>query len=89
MCDSDSVSFRRLLGRLTSAVQCYPIGRQRLHAAWRASRASYRLRGCVVAVSKAVQKDLQWWVAELRRPGHKGESAAGERWGRRCLPRLC
>ena len=68
----DSISFRRLLGRLTSAVQCYPIGRQRLHAAWRASRACYRLRGGAIAVSKAVQQDLHWWAAELRRPGHKG-----------------
>ena len=56
----DHVSFRRLLGRLTSAVQCYSIGRQRLHAAWRASQASYRLRGGAVAVSKVVQRDLQW-----------------------------
>ena len=61
----DSVSLRRLLGRLTSAVQCYPVGRQRLHAAWRASRARYRLRGGAVAVSKAVQQDLVWWAAEL------------------------
>ena len=59
----DSISFRRLLGRLMSAVQCYPMGRQRLHAAWRALRASYRLRGGAVAVSKAVQQDLQWWAA--------------------------
>jgi hypothetical protein len=68
----DHVGFLRLLGRLTSAVQCYPVGRQRLHAAWRASRASYRLRGGAVAVSKAVQKDLRWWAEELRRPGHRG-----------------
>ena len=70
----DSISFRRLLGRLTSAVQCYPIGRQRLHAAWRVSRASCRLRGGAVAVSKVVQGDLRWcWAEELRRPaGHRG-----------------
>ena len=68
----DMVSFRRLLGRLTSAVQCYPIGRQRLHAAWRASRACYRLRGGSIAVSKAVQQDLHWRAAELRRAEHEG-----------------
>ena len=68
----DMVSFRRLLGRLTSAVQCYPVGRQLLHAAWRASWVCYRLRGGAIAVSKAVQQDLHWWAAELRRPGHRG-----------------
>ena len=44
----DSVSFRKLLGRLTSVVQCYLIGRQRLHAAWRASRAP-QATGCEAA----------------------------------------
>ena len=73
----DGVSFRRLLGRLTSAVQVYPVGRQRLHAAWRASRASFRLKGGAVAVSKAVQQDLLWWAAELRRPDHRGVPLAG------------
>ena len=53
-------------------MQCYPIGRQRLHAAWRASRASYRLRGGAVAVSKAVRNDLYWWAAELRSEQHRG-----------------
>ena len=33
-------------------------------------------RGGAVAVSKAVQMDLQWWAEELRRPGHKGVSLA-------------
>ena len=68
----DHAGFLRLLGRLTSAVQCYPIGRQRLHAAWRASRATYRLRGGAVVVSKAVQADLRWRAEELRCPGHRG-----------------
>jgi hypothetical protein len=73
----DGVSFRRLLGRLTSAVQVYPVGRQRLHSAWRASRARYRLKGGAVAVSKAVQQDLLWWAAELRKEGHRGVPLAG------------
>jgi hypothetical protein len=68
----DRVSFMRLLGRLTSAVQCYPFGRQYLHAAWRASRASYRLRCGGIAVSRAVRRDLRWWAAELRDPAHQG-----------------
>jgi hypothetical protein len=73
----DSVHFLRLLGRLTSAVQCYPIGRQFLHAAWRASRASYRLRGGAIAVSQAVRRDLRWWAATLRDPHHLGVPLAG------------
>ena len=84
----DMVSFRRLLGRLTSAVQCYPIGRQRLHAAWRASRACYRMGGGAIAVSKAVQLDLQWWAAELRRAG-RGMRACRWRVQGRALPRMC
>ena len=53
-------------------MQCYPIGRQQLHAVWRASRACYRLRGGAIAVSKAVQQDLHWLAAELRRPVYEG-----------------
>ena len=68
----DREGFMRLLGRLTSAVQCYPLGRQHLHAAWRASRATYRLRCGSIAASKAVQRDLLWWAAELRDPSHQG-----------------
>ena len=62
----------RLLGRLTSAVQCYPIGRQRLHAAWRASRACYRLRGGAIAVSKAVQQDLNGGQRSYAGQGTRG-----------------
>jgi hypothetical protein len=57
--------YMRLLGRLTSALQCYPIGRQRLHAAWRAARVSSRLGDGGVPVSAAVQRDLRWWADEL------------------------
>jgi hypothetical protein len=73
--------YRRVLGRLTSAVQCYPIGRQHLHAAWRVARTRFRLSDGSVPVTKAVRRDLLWWAAELEREGHEGVplAAAGER----------
>ena len=64
--------FAQLLGRLQFAVQCYPIGQQHVRAAWRASRARYRLAVGRVAISSAVRRDLQWWVAELKAEGHEG-----------------
>jgi hypothetical protein len=84
----DHASFLRLLGRLTSAVQCYPIRRQRLHAAWRASRARYRLGGGAVAVSQAVRRDLRWWATELRDPAHRGVPLASAGAGGACVVRL-
>jgi len=73
--------YMRVLGRLTSAVQCYPIGRQHLHAAWRVARTRFRLTDGSVPVTKAVRRDLLWWAAELEREGHEGVplAAAGER----------
>jgi hypothetical protein len=77
----DRRDYMRVLGRLTSAVQCYPIGRQHLHAAWRVARTRFRLADGSVPVTKAVRRDLLWWAAELEREGHEGVplAAAGER----------
>jgi hypothetical protein len=77
----DRRDYLRVLGRLQSAVQCYPIGRQHLHAAWRVARARFRLADGSVPVTKAVRRDLLWWAAELEREGHEGVplAAAGER----------
>ena len=55
-----------LLGRLSFAAGCYPVGRQRLAACWRVARACFRLQGGDVAVSSTVQGELRWWAAELR-----------------------
>jgi hypothetical protein len=77
----DRRDYMRLIGRLTSAVQCYPIGRQHLHAAWRVARTRFRLTDGSVPVTKAVRRDLIWWAMELEREGHEGVplAAAGER----------
>jgi hypothetical protein len=77
----DRRDYMRVLGRLQSAVQCYPIGRQHLHAAWRVARARFRLADGSVPITKAVRRDLLWWAAELEREGHEGVplAAAGER----------
>ena len=64
--------YTQLLGRLQFAAQCYPLGRQMLHAAARVARAGFRLRGGRVRVTKAVRRDLLWWVAELRSAEHEG-----------------
>lgn len=68
----ERAAFEQLVGRLQFAVQCFPVGQQHTRAAWRALRARYRLAGGAVGVSKAVQRDLLWWAAELRAPGHAG-----------------
>ena len=64
--------FEQLLGRLQFAVQCFPIGKQHVRAAWRVMRAHFRLAGGAVRVTAAVRRDLLWWVAELRSPAHAG-----------------
>ena len=61
-----------LVGRLQFAAQVYPVGRQRLHAAWRLVNATSRRRDGVVPLGEAVRAELEWWVAELRRPEHDG-----------------
>ena len=44
-----------LLSRLQFAASCFPIGRQWLHAPWRAVRAQWRLANGDVLITKAVQ----------------------------------
>ena len=61
-----------LLGKLTFASTCYPLGRQWLHAPWRAVRAVYRTRAGGVAVSKATRNSLLRWATELERADHDG-----------------
>ena len=56
--------FLQLLGRLQFAAACFPAGRQRLHACWRALR---RCSGTVV-LSSAVRTELEWWASTLGEP---------------------
>ena len=69
-CDRDE--YMSLLGKLTFAAVCYPRGRQWLHAAWRAARATFRLQNGKVPVTRAVRKDLRRWAEELMRDDHQG-----------------
>jgi hypothetical protein len=55
-----------LLGKLSFAAQCYPLGRQFLHASWRAARARSRTAAGLVRTSKAVRAELRWWSEQLR-----------------------
>ena len=64
--------FEQLVHRLRFAVQCYPFGKQRMHAMSRAMRAKTRTTAGLVKVSKAVAQELDWWVAELRSAEHDG-----------------
>ena len=61
-----------LLGKLTFASTCYPVGRQWLHAPWRALRAVYRTRAGEIAISHATRSSLMRWAAELERADHDG-----------------
>ena len=70
VCDRDS--YVSLLGKLTFASICYPRGRQWMHAAWRAARATFRLQGDKVVVTKAVRADLRRWERELLNADHPG-----------------
>jgi len=63
---------RALVGRLQFAAQCYPVGRQYLHAAHRVMRADFRLTGERVRVSRALARDLLWWAEQLEREDHDG-----------------
>jgi hypothetical protein len=71
----------QLLGRLQFASQCYPLGRQHMHAAWRVARAQFRLAGDRVGVSRAVVADLLWWAAELESETHEGVPLARHAMG--------
>ena len=57
--------YESLMGKLTFAATCYPMGRQWLHAPWRAARAAFRTSGGGVVVSRAVREELLRWAAEL------------------------
>jgi len=61
-----------LLGRLNFAATFYPMGRQWLHAPWRALRAQYRTENGDVVVSAAIRAQLSRWILELENPEHEG-----------------
>ena len=60
-------SYERLIGRLQFAAQCFPYGRQHMHACWRVMRSSFRLSGDAVMVSGAARRELRWWAEHMRR----------------------
>ncbi|MDC0525663.1 hypothetical protein OAO87_01595 [bacterium] len=64
--------YESLMGKLTFASLCYPMGRQWLHAPWRAARAAFRTTRGDVVVSKAVRESLLRWATELEDPAHAG-----------------
>ena len=66
------VAFESLMGKLTFASSCYPLGRQWLHAPWRAMRANFRTSNGEIVISKAVRASLGRWIAELERVDHVG-----------------
>ena len=66
-----------VLGKLSFAASCYPVGRQWLHAAWRAARASFRFShgdwaGGAVRLSRRARDGLFKWHQELLSPRHDG-----------------
>ena len=61
-----------LLGRLNFAATFYPMGRQWLHAPWRALRAQYRTANGDVIVTATVRAQLKRWILELENPEHEG-----------------
>ena len=60
-------SYERLIGRLQFAAQCFPYGRQHMHACWRVMRSSFRLSGDAVMVSGAARRELRWWAEHMQR----------------------
>ena len=58
-------SYERLVGRLQFAAQCFPYGRQHMHACWRVMRSAFRLRGDAVLISGEARRELRWWVEHL------------------------
>ena len=62
----------KLVGRLQFAAQMYPVGRQHLHALWRAARVSSRRRDGAVTLGRGALRDLAWWCRELGCPRHAG-----------------
>jgi hypothetical protein len=67
-----SESLLRLVGRLQFAAQMYPVGRQHLHALWRAARVSSRRRDGAVALGRGALRELAWWRRELAASEHVG-----------------
>ncbi len=63
---------RTLMGRLTFAAQCYPMGRQWLHVPWRAARAAFRTVGGAIVIGRGVQDNLRLWLRALRDDTHEG-----------------
>lgn len=59
----------RLVGRLQFAAQCYPIGRQYLHALWRCARVRSRRRDGRLPMSSEARRELRWWLGCLAVPG--------------------
>ena len=64
--------YRTLMGRLTFAAQCYPLGRQWLHVPWRAARAAFRTASGTVVIGRGVQDGLRLWLSALRDDAHEG-----------------
>ena len=72
MATCPKAEYVELLCKLNYAATCYPLGRQWLHASWRAARAAFRTCGGAVVVTKHVREDLQRWIDELKAEGHEG-----------------
>ena len=70
-----------MLGRLQFAAAFYPLGRQWLHAPWRAVRAQFRLRDDHVMITPAVRAALLRWAVELEAPHHQGVPLASHAMG--------
>ena len=59
----------RLVGRLQFAAQCYPIGRQYMHALWRCARVRSRRRDGRLPLGSEARRELRWWLGCLAAPG--------------------
>jgi hypothetical protein len=70
-------AFDRLVGRLQFAAQCYPIGRQHLHALWRVARVASRRRDGALPLSRRARDELRWWVRMLGSPLAGAQAACG------------
>jgi hypothetical protein len=58
--------FLSLMGKLSFAAQCYPLGRQSLHACWRAARVRSRMARGLVRIASRVRDELLWWREHLQ-----------------------
>jgi hypothetical protein len=64
--------YSTLMGRLSFAAQCYPLGRQWLHVPWRAARAVFRTAGGAVRLGSGGRDSLRMWTRALREESHVG-----------------